>query len=732
MTIMSEPTGHPKRRNINFNAQHSPMGAFMSFTCGHFGSRGGIGVEIGAPANQDLYIGVKEGGRYSDQPLKCLPFYRGADETNADAFLVEQSGPAEQNTESLVVPYTAEEIERTYNWATDQWRTEDFTFTVYTPFGEIPDPSKASPTEMRRALMPAVIAEMTVDNTAGVQAKAAFFGMKFNEPGWRPLADIGNRTNGFAMKRRIGVLGKLGDHSTRLDLFCRWTPELGVVDPVAHLLGTCPGLVFEIPAGQKQSLRLVFGAYLEGIVTTGLEGRYLYTRYFTGLEDVLDFAMSRDVAGPSKVSDHRLRESSVSDSQQFLIAHATRSYYGSTQLLDIAGEPFWIVNEGEYCMMNTLDLSVDQMFWELDLNPWLMKNLLDSFVRHYSYIDQVKTADGGLASGGISFTHDMGVHNNFSRPGTSSYELPDLAGCFSYMTQEQLCNWVLMAASYVATTDDLDWLRQNRHVVLACVESMQNRDEPIATGLMTRDSNRCRTGQEITTYDSLDTSLGQSRNNLYLGVKRWAACLGLSFLLRKVGDSAQPIDHAAATSAKAIAGHLNSSGFIPAVFEVNNEGWRSRILAAIEGLIYPLHWQECRHFDSSFAAITASGDHAALLRALKSHTLTLLRDRECRNLFSDGGIKLSSSSNNSWMSKIAIFQHVVRKLFDEKHESDILQLMNRADNAHMNWQIEGSGYWACSDQFVSGEAKGSRYYPRIITAALWLESADSEKKRNHE
>ena len=26
--------------NINFNAQHSPMGAFMSFTCGHFGTRG--------------------------------------------------------------------------------------------------------------------------------------------------------------------------------------------------------------------------------------------------------------------------------------------------------------------------------------------------------------------------------------------------------------------------------------------------------------------------------------------------------------------------------------------------------------------------------------------------------------------------------------------------------------------------------------------------------------------
>ena len=48
-------------------------------------------------------------------------------------------------------------------------------------------------------------------------------------------------------------------------------------------------------------------------------------------------------------------------------------------------------------------------------------------------------------------------------------------------------------------------------------------------------------------------------------------------------------------------------------------------------------------------------------------------------------------------------------------------LTQKRDEEHNRWQTDGSGYWACSDQFVSGEAKGSRYYPRIITAALWLE-----------
>ena len=44
-----------------------------------------------------------------------------------------------------------------------------------------------------------------------------------------------------------------------------------------------------------------------------------------------------------------------------------------------------MVNEGEYCMMNTLDLSVDLVFWDLGHDPWVVRNLLDNFVSRYSY-----------------------------------------------------------------------------------------------------------------------------------------------------------------------------------------------------------------------------------------------------------------------------------------------------------------------------------------------------------
>jgi hypothetical protein len=52
-----------------------------------------------------------------------------------------------------------------------------------------------------------------------------------------------------------------------------------------------------------------------------------------------------------------------------------------------------------------------------------------------------------------------------------------------------------------------------------------------------------------------------------------------------------------------------------------------------------------------------------------------------------------------------------------------------ADRAHVNWQVKGSGYWGCSDQFVRGIAKGSRWYPRNIIAALWLVREDNTTAR---
>ena len=723
----------PFSGNISFNAQHSPMGAFMSFTCGNFGTRGGVAAQIGKPGNQDLYVGVKDGSRFEEAPLRCLPFFASTSGGGAGAadYMVEQAGPAEQNVSARVKGYSRGQIERRYGWGTDEWGTDDFSFSLFTPFGEIPDPTTATPTEMRDALLPAVVAELTVDNTTGSRTVTAFVAINFNEPGWRAV-DSGNPLRrGFALRREYGVLGEvLGEDGRAIEapsLFCRWSPDQGLAERVPHLLGSCPGLLMEVPAGERRVLRLSIGCYIAGVVTSDLEGRYLYTNYFGSLEDVLNAALMKGDPRPAaEALDQRLIDSGLSDDQQFMIAHATRSYYGSTQLLDVGGQPFWIVNEGEYCMMNTLDLCVDHMFWELEQNAWVVRNLLDHFVRHYSYVDGLKAGDGSgkTLEGGLSFTHDMGAHNNFSPRGQSSYELPDLnAVCFSYMTAEQLCNWVLLAATYVAKTGDVNWARQNSYILLGCFESLCNRGG--GSAIPEYDSTRCGTGAEITTYDSLDHSLAQTRNSLYMAVKFWASFVGLSMVFERLGEPWQESQSQAVRKAeqavRTLLRQVGPDGVIPAVFEKESDGFHSRILPACEGLVYPAAW-----------GMDVPREFRELFDCLKKHTVALLTDVERRNLFPDGGIKLSSTSSNSWMSKIAIFQEIARHVFRLHEDNAIAAIFTNADRAHVKWQTDGSGYWACSDQFVDGVAKGSRWYPRVITAALWMDHSRKHEPQGDE
>ena len=715
----------PFHGNISFNAQHAPFGAFFSFTCGHFGTRGGFGLQIGKPGNQDLYIGVKDGDRYSDAPLKVLPFYEGAAAANEAArYDVErEAGPAEQNVKPKVVAYAKDQIRRHYGWATDRSVTDNLEFTIYTPFGNVPSPEPnetdangpAAEAELRYRLLPAVVATLRVDNTAGRTTKTGLFALGFRDKGLRLLDGVLGGALGFALRDEMGFAARVvgGDAFPIM----RWAPDVGLSDPnPVHLLGNCPGVGFEVPPGEERTLQLVFGVYLDRLVTTRLEGRYFYTRYYANLTDVLNRGLESfdQLVDDATQKDRALVDSSVSPDQQFLIAHATRSYYGSTQLLDVAGQPLWVVNEGEYCMMNTLDLAVDQVFWELEHHPWVVRNLLDTFVHHYSYVDEVKDAKTGkLKLGGIAFCHDTGAHNQFSPFGHSSYELPHLMGCFSYMTAEQLCNWCLIAATYAVKTGDAEWICQNLHTIDACLTSLTNRGGD--AGFCQYESSRCgERGAEITTYDSLDRSLAQTRANVYMATKTWATYLGLTRLLeRDLPDRAVLARRQAERVEERVLAQAGPDGVLPAVFERDNPGHGSRILPAIEGLIYPLVWGD------------ESALQSRLANALRCHTLALLRDPQRRNVFADGGIKLSSTSNNSWMSKIALFQHICRVALNADDDADIRNLFAVADAAHVCWQTDGSGYWACSDQFVSGVAKGSRYYPRVITAALWLQAINT-------
>lgn len=699
-------------KKVFFNAHHSPIGAFASFTLGFPGARGGMGLELGGPADENIYIGCED---HQTGGLRAFPFFGKGTEDEAERYDVEAS--AGQDEQVALKSFAHDSITRDFSACHDIWHSGDLTLKIISAVQSVPDPAEAGEAELRLALVPAVLAELTLDNTKGRKPRKMFFGYQGSDrySAMRRIDDTtGGKLRGVGQGTRTAMVTDDSSAWSGLGFSIEKVVEPEIAENLVFGLGGVGALVAEASPGEKKTLRIALCFYRGGIATSGWETVYYYTQLFADIEAVAGYALKNFdvICGKAVEFDAEVARAGLSAERGFMLAHAVRSYYGSTELLCRDGEPLWVVNEGEYRMMNTFDLTADHLFFEMRMNPWVVRNVMDLFIERYSYRDDVRfPGKESLYPGGISFTHDMGMGNVFSRPGYSAYELFRLDGCFSHMTHEQLVNWVCCSSSYLLNAGDEEWGRGRIEIFSACLESMINRDNPDAdkrNGIMSLDSSRTMGGSEITTYDSLDASLGQARNNLYLAVKSWAAyvCLEAVFLRLGEGDQAAAAATQAQQAAATIVAQADEDGLLPAILD---EGNLSRIIPAIEGLVFP-------HFCGLDAAVTADGTYGELVKALKRHLCGILRQGVC--LFANGGWKISSTSLNSWLSKIYLSQYVAEKILGVNDaERD-----QRADAAHVAWLLDPeNAYFAWSDQMVDGIARGSKYYPRGVTAILWTQ-----------
>ncbi len=702
-----------------FNATHAPIGAHATFTLGFPGAKGGLGLGLGKPADQSLYIGVEEtagSGSY-----QFLPF-AGPNHGEAERYEAgndqKPEPPARGNTKARA--FEQDEVRREFSVTRDSWQAGALTFTVHSPVGSVPDPATAtpgSPTEtlLRQMLLPALLVELTVDNTDGEVPRRAYFGYAGNDP-YAAMRQL-DHTSGGAI---VGV----GQGSVITTAIA--TTEPGVrsalgFDPL-HIfdapseanwefgLGIMGLLVMDVDPGQRRTFRFAVCFHHGGTATTGLETRYLYTRWYDRVEAVAATALAEfdTLLDLYRVGAAELGIERLPADRGFMLAHAIRSYYASTQALVSDDGPVWVVNEGEYRMINTLDLTIDHAAFEARQHPWTLRTVLDLFADRYAYTDRVREPGAGQTlPGGVSFPHDMGVATVFSPPGRSAYELTDLDWCFSYMTGEQVLNWVLSAGTYVKYTGDRQWCARRADLFEACLHSLKARD-PRGIGVQTTDSDRCGIGAEITTYDSLDSSLGQARDSIYLASKTWAAYLWLAETLGELGraQAAQLAAELADRTAATIVGQADADGLLPAHLDAQVP---IRIIPVVEGLAFA-------YSTGSLDALRPDGRFAALLDVFRTHLRQVLVPGMC--LFPDGGWKLSASSDNSWLSKIYLAQFTARHLLGLPDDEQSLA----ADAAHVSWlRHPTKAYWGWSDQIVAGVPQGSRYYPRGVSGILWLD-----------
>ncbi len=249
-----------------FNAHHAPVGAFATFTLGFPGPKGGLGLELGHPAGENIFIGVE---RRDGHGYDALPFFA----SSADSARRYDVGASAPTKLGKVRPFPTARIRREFSLGSDTWRTGDLTFSIYAPPKSAPDPTTAGRAALRQALVPAVFAELTIDNSRGKQARKAFFGYEGSNPFYntRRLDDV---SRGKFTGVGQGPVTAIVSDSPGVYSGCSFTLdqclEPDLPENLAFGLGGVGTLMAVVPAGRRQTFRFAVCFYRDGNVTSGL------------------------------------------------------------------------------------------------------------------------------------------------------------------------------------------------------------------------------------------------------------------------------------------------------------------------------------------------------------------------------------------------------------------------------------------------------------------------------
>lgn len=694
-------------KSKSFYSHHSPWGCLFSFVIGKIDRGGGFIIDDVIPRNDNIYIGYKKG----NEKIRLFPFFNKIKiDTVNERYQCSFGNQTVEWCWKNVKIFKEKDIERNMKWSTESWTAEDITLTIITPFMRIPDPQTLDNEKARFYFCPCIFIQLEFDNSRSDEEMIGMFALR----GMRRLLSDSTRGNllGFAYKGTHGFAAipdkDIKENSTWWGFVSNSLNHKGNTFKMANE----GGLSFKISPYKKKKYTIALAAYRDGCVTTGIKSYFYYTQYFSDLEDVLYYALSNfdKYYSIALKNNEKLDSSNLNNYKKFMISHSTRSYMANTEfLIDESNTPRFIVYEGEYKLINTLDLIIDQVFWEMYFTPWTVKNELESFVKDYTYEDFVTYKDGTKKKGEICFYHDQGIHNMFTSGTSSAYELSGgINGGFSYMTCEEILNWLLTASIYGIKGNNRAWLQKNFDVFCRLFNSIIVRDEN-DDGVMDKQSSKCETGAEITTYDGLGTGREPPQNNLYIAVKTWAGYICLENIFR-ILDEQELLEKVKTRSmlcaSTVISNYDKKKGYIPAILGTKN---KLRMINAIEGLIYP-------YIIGDNDAISFEGRFGKLIEILKLHLENILVPGVCLNSKTKGW-QLFSTSKNTWLSKIIINQFVAKK---------ILKIQRRDwedwDKIHAQWQQTGCSFYAATDQIdcYTGKALGSKVYPRLVTSLLWL------------
>ncbi len=675
-----------------YNTDHSPVGAWASFVYG--ASRSG-GMQVGYTGTDDdivnhsgVILGVRQDGN-----LRLMPFYHFTGDLPEHTQLIAES-----------------QIKRSLSAATDHWDAGGgLAWTHYSPSRALRDWAKAAEPERRAFCLPATWMVFSLDNQAGKTPLEFLFSLQQpaqRAQAWEPYAGY--------------IVGQINALATRKGAAELLTPE--EVKRRFGLTGATSAFAVQVAPGRKLELPFFIAHYV-GETPADFQGRpmgFFYTRYWTNAAAVLAEAdgLFKSVPEACARLDQRLDAAKISPERKWMAAQALHSYRFNTVLFEhpLTHEPLWELVEGECKMNNTLDLTVDVVFYELAMHPWTTRNVLDTYRDDYSYTDEVysPSAPDKRYPGGYGFYHDLGFGVTFFDPKTGA------PVHHAVMTHEELENWILCAALYWKVSGDNSWLEANRTPLQRALASLLVRDDVQPSkrdGIPSFVSTFRGVLDESTTYDAMDPSLRQVNDSLYITMKAFACYTVLEPLFSCLKDSQRAGEsHAAAVRlARNVVKRWNASEkCFPAIFDGKK---KSHVIPAIEGLIYP-------YAMGLNDVVSNQGPYAELIRRLRQHLDSILKPGVCLDPES-GGWRLTDTAPTTWQSKVYLNQFISEEILGIRDQ----RTGGAVDQTHLAYEVLGAPAvcWTCQINNGYYDAFGCRHYPRGVTSALWwLFSADNK------
>jgi len=665
------------------NVDHAPMGACSTITYGFKGDICGVGTETG---NFPYWQPTGGGGGgvlmalSGSSGLQLLPFVLSASSISTNARYFPDAS-----------------IQRSLTPCTDEYAIAGagLAFTHFTPAWPMTNLSAATLSEKKRYFLPANWLVFTIQNTNSTP-EDFYFGL--------PVA-VTQRTfaNGAYQGFALGEAA-LAVQSGSCEV-------LSGARLASVFNGMTQGFAFHlgVPAGQTRSLMVVIAYYRSAVLDSRTGASYYYTSLFPSIDGVIDaaFAGFGDAQMRCQQLATVMSRSGLNPYRRFLACHALHSYMAdSACLIDPQGGVSWREVEGIFDFINTFDLTEDIAFYDSIMQPWALRNVLDTFsgalpgTGYHFDLPLVSPTGAQVSSHGFSFYHDMGL---WPTSGTG----PAYGGA---MGDEELQSWILSAGLYWSHTGDNAWLTNNQTVLQTCLNSMLSRDN---TNAAARDgiTKNVNSG-EITTFDNLDGSLQRPAFSGRLAVRNWACYLGLNAMFSQIGDAADAAtcESMAAVAAQTIVNRWNSYsgslGYLPALLDGSSA---SATMPMIEGLAYPAAMGLTNAIDRT------GGPYASMLQALSNHVMAVLVPGKCLDA-SSGAWLVTSGTAFTWQSKVFLSQYAAEAVLGITNNS----VDGTVDQIHASVQIYGAPFQGFCDAFYgTGALEGGHHYPRGVTSALW-------------